>query len=429
MNVMDESIDVYDLGDKCIVLWKDGNYYAGRVQKVLEPSQDVLRVAIARKGNKTEESMPLRKLRKDKANFVPQNVLGESRKNNEKWYYVHYYGWKQNYDEWLPIERMLPHTTHNIEIMQSVKAEIKEREQKAKEELAKDSKKTKRKRASSTEAGEGERAKGDGDASSDSKPKKRKQKSPDDDSKIKSDEPTSAGSGSEKKSSEKKAKKADPSNGRHDRPSSSHRKRKVTLDDGRGYEIKLSVPLELKRLLVKDWELVTRDREILQLPRPVCVREILRDFVDSHKPAASSGTLENLEQYYESMVTYFDYTFGMMLLYRFERNQYYSYFHKDPHFKASLIYGAEHLARLIVIMPAHLSQMQTMDDVTMRYIVETSNKLAEYMIKNKSRYFAGSLGYDAATRLYQLKSIPNSEANTNGGTKPEVNADAEALLE
>lgn len=427
MNVMDESIDVYDLGDKCIVLWKDGNYYAGRVQKVLEPNQDVLRVAAARKGNKTEESLSLRKLRKDKANFVPQNVLEQSRKNNEKWYYVHYYGWKQNYDEWLPIERMLPHTTHNIEIMQAVKAEIKEREQKAKEELAKDNKKTKRKRASSSEPGEGEDSKADGNAPSDSKSKKRKQKTPDDESmpKSSSSKPTSAGSVSEKKS-----KRNDTSSGEHDRPPSSHRKRKVTLDDGRGYEIRLSVPLELKRLLVKDWELVTRDREILQLPRPICVREILRDFVDSHKPNASSGTMENLEQYYESMVTYFDYTFGMMLLYRFERNQYYTYFHKDPNFKASLIYGAEHLARLIVIMPAHLSQMQTMDDVTMRYIVETSNELSEYMIKNKSRYFAGSLGYDAATRVYQVKSIPNSEANSNTGTKPEeVKTDVEALLE
>lgn len=389
MSQLEESTEDYELDDRCIVPWNDGSIYAGKVQKILDPVRKVVVQGVpTRKGGKStmiEDTTSFEKLKNDRSQRIPASVLSASLESKEKWFYVHYFGWKTNYDEWLPLGRMLPHTPRNINEMKRINSEIKEREKYKKEEELR-VKKGKRRASSPPGSFSGSSRlahKDDRDFSNSLlRPSKRQNTA---DLSSKSTSPFES-------------------------PSNPRTRRKVALHDAPGQEIRLSVPLDLKRLLVNDWQHITRDREIVKLPRPVCVLEILKDFANATVSNQSSGEPENMMDFVQSMATYFDYAFGMMLLYRFERNQYYAQRHNDANFKPSLVYGAEHLARLIVSMPSLLSQLSSMDDITMQWIVKQLEKLAKFMTDHRVRYFAGEDTYDSATRLYETYSVPHLAA-------------------
>ena len=70
-------------------------------------------------------------------------------------------------------------------------------------------------------------------------------------------------------------------------------------------------------------------------------------------------------------------------------------------------------------MPALLTQLSRMDDVTLKYIVEQVEALAVFMTEHRARYFAGGASYAAATRAYEIISIPN--VATESTAAPEKN--------
>jgi len=396
MSQIDEGFESYGLDSRCIVPWKDGSMYVGRVQKLLDPQREALIEGIpVRKNGKQEvieKPTPFDKLRTERHKRVPASVIDECLGSGEKWFFLHYFGWGSSFDEWLPLQRMLPHSPHNIAEMKTVNAEIKEREKKKREEeqeaKAKKSSASRKRKESSTEPTE--------------TPRKRH-----------------AGSSGPAAAARAGSPAATPNGSARSAASTPHRGRRVVMSDGPSYEIKLALPLEFKRLLVEDWRLVTRDRAIVNLPRPVSVVEILKDFAEHALQDADSGAKENMDLFVRSMTTYFDYSLGMMLLYRFERNAYYYQRKDNAHFKPSLLYGAEHLARLVVSMPALLTQLSRMDDVTLKYIVEQVEALAVFMTEHRARYFAGGASYAAATRAYEIISIPN--VATESTAAPEKN--------
>lgn len=404
MSQLEESTEDYELDDRCIVPWKDGSIYAGKVRKILDPVRKVVIQGVpTRKGGSSamiEDTTSFEKLKNDRGQRIPASVLNASSESQEKWFYVHYFGWKTNYDEWLPLQRMLPHTPRNINEMKRINNEIKEREKRKKEEELRAKKSLKRSLSPSINTTEGPRSARSSETGSPNTLLRPNKKQNTGDLPSRSASPSQSTSGSKPR-------------------------RRVVLHDAPGQEIRLSVPLELKRLLVKDWQHITRDREIVRLPRPVCALEILRDFANATVPDKSSGEYENMTDFVKSMTTYFDYAFGMMLLYRFERNQYYAQRHNDANFKPSLVYGAEHLARLLVSMPSLLSQLSSMDDITMQWIVNQIEKLATFMTDHRIRYFAGEETYDSATRLYETYAVPHLAAepvitqNTKEDNSPE----------
>lgn len=120
--------------------------------------------------------------------------------------------------------------------------------------------------------------------------------------------------------------------------------------------VKINVPDHLKSILVDDWEYVTKNLSLTPVPNPHPVFEILDTYFEEKKGQRRLGSPEAdiLEEVVEGMKDYFNDCLGKILLYRFEREQYFEVRQsidkglegfKDK--SVGEIYGAEHLCRLI----------------------------------------------------------------------------------
>ena len=119
--------------------------------------------------------------------------------------------------------------------------------------------------------------------------------------------------------------------------------------------VRLPIPDHIKALLVDDWEYVTKNLSLMPLPHPHPVTEILTAYLEEEKLRRRAGSVEYdlLEEVIAGLREYFDQTLGRILLYRFEREQWFQVRQKmesgEGKFadkKPSDIYGPEHLCRL-----------------------------------------------------------------------------------
>lgn len=119
--------------------------------------------------------------------------------------------------------------------------------------------------------------------------------------------------------------------------------------------VRLPIPDHIKALLVDDWEYVTKNLSLVPLPHPHPVTEILTAYLEEEKLRRRPGSVEYdlLEEVIAGLREYFDQTLGRILLYRFEREQWFQVRQKmesgEGKFrdkKPSDIYGPEHLCRL-----------------------------------------------------------------------------------
>jgi len=171
-------------------------------------------------------------------------------------------------------------------------------------------------------------------------------------------------------------------------------------DDEKKPELKLVVPDILKVQLVDDWEAVTKNNQLVSLPREPNVREILEDFQETLKPRVSPSTAQLFPELLAGLTLYFNRSLGQNLLYRFERAQYAEakkkYESGKEHGLAE-IYGAEHLLRMIVNMPAMIKETG-MDGESMRLLGEHINELLKYLTDRRERVFLPE--YDNASLPY-----------------------------
>ncbi|KAJ3995351.1 MRG-domain-containing protein [Lentinula boryana] len=184
-------------------------------------------------------------------------------------------------------------------------------------------------------------------------------------------------------------------------------------DDGhnaRRAEMKLSVPEILKVLLVDDWEAVTKNHQLVTLPRSPTVRQILGQFEDHVKSTTTSLPTPALLTHTicAGLQIYFDRSCGMSLLYRFERHQYAEIRKKyitGPQVKIeessdvemSSIYGGEHLLRMLVSLPQMVAHSQ-MDGESISLVKEYVNELLRYLESNKDSIFQRE--YDTPSESY-----------------------------
>ncbi|MCJ1476500.1 Esa1p-associated factor [Lambiella insularis] len=171
--------------------------------------------------------------------------------------------------------------------------------------------------------------------------------------------------------------------------------------------IRIPCPDNLKSLLVDDWENVTKNLLLVPLPSKTPVNLILDTYFDEEKGKRRLGSAEAdlLEEVVAGVKEYFDKCLGRILLYRFEREQFYDvrslwegavggeWEGKGP----GDVYGAEHLARLFVSMPELIAQTN-MDHQAVSRLREELAKLTQWLGKNASRYYTAE--YESATQEY-----------------------------
>jgi len=159
--------------------------------------------------------------------------------------------------------------------------------------------------------------------------------------------------------------------------------------------IKLSIPDHIKAILVDDWENVTKNNQLVPLPASKPVKVILDDYLKHEKPRRQQGSaeVELLEEVVAGLKEYFEKCLGRILLYRFERIQYQEVFEawrlstSDLYGKsAGDTYGAEHLCRLLVSLPELVAQTN-MDQQSVNRLREELTKLTNWIAHNATTYF------------------------------------------
>lgn len=119
--------------------------------------------------------------------------------------------------------------------------------------------------------------------------------------------------------------------------------------------VRIPMPDRLKSLLVDDWENVTKNLQLVQLPSTKPAGVILDEYLAWQRSHRRLGSAEAdiLEEVVQGLKEYFNKALGRLLLYRFEREQYFDIHTQTQSATADLagkdlvdIYGGEHLLRL-----------------------------------------------------------------------------------
>ncbi|QIW97190.1 hypothetical protein AMS68_002708 [Peltaster fructicola] len=230
-------------------------------------------------------------------------------------YKVHYKGWKNTWDDWVPQERIRKFTDENRELAQNLKKEM---------DAAR--------KASAAKA----------------MPLSAKKRP------YGSDLAGSSGRGSEDRSSV-----APPP------PRGTKRGREIEgvekeEDFYRRPAVKIFMPDALKSILVDDWEKVTKERKLPPLPSPAPVTKFLNEYeaFEMGQRVPGSADADILEEVIAGVKEYFNKALGRILLYKVERQQYFE-IHRElekghgEYAGKTLcdVYGCEHLLRLFVSLP------------------------------------------------------------------------------
>ncbi|KAF8127639.1 MRG-domain-containing protein [Boletus edulis] len=316
-------------------------------------------------------------------------------------FFVHYKGWKQTWDEWVPVARLLKFNETNVALQKALSSQASQA-------------------ASSSGAGSKKGAGGSGSGG--------------------------AGGGT------------GTGTGRGGRKDGRGTKRGREEDDSnRKPEMKMNVPEVLKVLLVDDWEAITKNNQasrylvgymrlphypgifyfpahgiviqLVSLPRTPNVIEILQEFKehvakmgkqtrhviflvpDDDLLTRVQHSLRDpdlvLPTIISGLTVYFDRSLGANLLYRFERPQYAEIrktYVTGPTVKVgqekdmSSIYGAEHLLRMLVSLP-QMVVSSTMDAESIGLVKDYVNELLSFLVAERDRLFLSE--YQSASLQYQ----------------------------
>ena len=188
--------------------------------------------------------------------------------------------------------------------------------------------------------------------------------------------------------------------------------------------VRLFIPDGLKSILVDDWEKVTKEQKLAAVPSPTPITQFLNEYYQSEAESRRPGSADAdiLEEVIAGVKEYFNKSLGRILLYRFERQQFYEV-HKQiesghgEHAGKTLcdMYGCEHLLRLfgkfeqqheiyvpsadasLVSMPDLIAHTN-MDNQSVSRLREELSKMTQWLAKRIDRYL--STEYEHAGQEY-----------------------------
>ncbi|GAA6001761.1 hypothetical protein JCM10207_002303 [Rhodosporidiobolus poonsookiae] len=152
-------------------------------------------------------------------------------------------------------------------------------------------------------------------------------------------------------------------------------------------EVKISIPDNLKVQLVDDWEAITKNQQLVPLPRNPSVDTILDEWMiylqneEEEKKRIAAEVAAGLGLYFNKAL-------GNNLLYRFERGQYQEHYKKlqGTEKQMSSLYGGEHLLRLFVNLPELLAHT-ALDPESMSVLKENMVQFLQWMDLNRKVLF------------------------------------------
>ncbi|KAK3709355.1 Esa1p-associated factor [Vermiconidia calcicola] len=298
------------------------------------------------------------------AKVLDSKVKDPNDKKDGYMYKVHYKGWKNTWDDWAPQERLRKLTEENKELASNLKKDMEAQRRAA---TSKPSITSHKKRPYGSEL------------------------------------TGSSARGSEERSS---AVPQAPRGTKRGREIEGIDKPKQEEDFVRRPAVRLFIPDSLKSILVDDWEKVTKEQKLATVPSPTPVTQFLNEYYESEANNRRPGSADAdiLEEVIAGVKEYFNKSLGRILLYRFERHQFYEV-HKQiesghgEHTGKTLcdMYGCEHLLRLFVSMPDLIAHTN-MDSQSVSRLREELSKMTQWLAKRIPKYL--STEYEHAGQEY-----------------------------
>lgn len=169
-------------------------------------------------------------------------------------------------------------------------------------------------------------------------------------------------------------------------------------------EAKIIIPQDLRRFLLDDCDFVTRQRQLVPLPKgdDLTVKGVTdRYFKYREQHPEDLKNVATLTEVCNGINEYFNVMLGSQLLYKFERTQYSDLLKEYPNKPLCEIYGCEHLLRLFVKLGSVLA-FSCLDESSMEFVVVHIHDFLDFMMKNAEDLFVAE--YENSTPDYHRRS-------------------------
>ncbi|VDL18040.1 unnamed protein product [Hymenolepis diminuta] len=149
----------------------------------------------------------------------------------------------------------------------------------------------------------------------------------------------------------------------------------------------------LKTFLADDWDLVTKQSRIVNLPSRKPIKVVIEEYLEYSKTkqlpndhTAYKITQEFREEFVKGIKTNFNCIAGSQLLYKFERPQYGQLMRNNSGKEMTELYGPVHLLRFLVKLKDIITFLKN-DKTSLGLIEALAADLVEFLDKNRKQYF------------------------------------------